>query len=137
MPGPLATSGSEAIRIMDTTPQIFNTLQENIKTLRAGLSKLENVNIYIPSDPSSALIHVYMLSPPEDIMMEEKLLQDVVEDCLSQGVMITRAARLRGQEEVEAAPSLKLMVSSAFTKKEMEKMANVIKGSLTKVLGSK
>lgn len=107
MPGLLATTGSEAIRILESSPQILAHLQENINTLRTGLSKLENVNIYIPSDPSSALVHVYMLSPPESIELEEKLLQDVVEDCLSQGVLITRSARLRGQEEVENAPSLK------------------------------
>ncbi len=90
----------------------------------------------IPSDPESALIHIYMIHPPEEINLEEKLLQDVVDDALSQGVLITRASRLRGQEVFEPVPSLKIMVSAAFTKKEMEKAAGVVKGSLVKVLGS-
>lgn len=78
-----------------------------------------------------------MLSPPESIELEERLLQDVVDDALGQGVLICRAARLRGQEVFEPAPSLKIMISAAFTKKETEKMANTVRNSLTKVLGSK
>jgi serine palmitoyltransferase len=137
MPGLLATTGSAAISIMESSPALFSNLGDNVRTLRHGLSKLENVSIYIPSDPLSALIHIYMLSPPESIEQEERLLQDVVDDALGQGVLVTRAARLRGQETFEPAPSLKIMVSAAFTRKEMEKVASVLRASLTKVLGSK
>lgn len=77
-----------------------------------------------------------MLNPPEVLEMEEKLLQDVVDDALSQGVLITRTSRLRGQETFEPAPSLKIMISSAFTKKEMDKAGAVVKASLIKCLGS-
>jgi serine palmitoyltransferase len=136
MPGLLATTGSAAINIMQTTPQLYVTLQDNIRTFRTGLAKLEGVTIYIPSDLQSALIHIYMLSPPESIEQEEKLLQDVVDDALGQGVLICRAARLRGQEVFEPAPSLKIMISAAFTKKEMEKITTTVRNSLTKVLGS-
>jgi serine palmitoyltransferase len=136
MPGLLATTGSAAINIMQTSPQIFERLSENIRTFRQGLVKLEGVTIYIPSDHQSALIHIYMLSPPQSLEQEEKLLQDVVDDALAQGVLLTRAARLRGQEVFEPAPSLKIMVSAAFTKKEMEKIATTVRNSLIKVLGS-
>ncbi|OBZ76546.1 hypothetical protein A0H81_03141 [Grifola frondosa] len=47
-----------------------------------------------------------------DIELEERLLQDVVEEALAQGVMITRAKRLHGQELVEAAS----VVKAAFIK---------------------
>lgn len=137
MPGLLATTASAAINIMQTSPQIYSQLAENIRTFRQGLAKLEGVTIFIPSNHQSALIHVYMLSPPESIELEERLLQDVVDDALGQGVLICRAARLRGQEVFEPAPSLKIMISAAFTKKETEKMANTVRNSLTKVLGSK
>lgn len=137
MPGLLATTGSEAIKIMKTTPAVFTALADNIRTFRLALQKLENASIFIPSDTHSALIHIYMLSPPESLEQEEKLLQDVVDDALGQGVMITRAARLRGQETFEPAPSLKIMLSAAFSKKEVEKIGSVIRGSLTKVLGKR
>ncbi|KAJ9118071.1 hypothetical protein QFC24_006343 [Naganishia onofrii] len=135
LPGALATCGSEAIRMLSTTPQIRLSLVENIKILRTTLSKLEDVSIYIPSDPASALIHILMKNPPEELEQEEKLLQDVVDEALAQGVLITRAARLRGQEN-EMTPTLKIMVSAAFTKKEMEKASSVLKSAITKCLGN-
>jgi hypothetical protein len=55
---------------------------------------------------------------------------------LAQGVLLTRASRLRGQETFEPAPSLKIMISSAFTKKEVEKAGGIVKASLIKCLGS-
>ena len=69
--------------------------------------------------------------------MEERQLQEVVEECLSQGVMITKAKRLRGQEMVDARPSIRLAMTSALTKKETEKAVNVVKTALMKVLSRK
>jgi hypothetical protein len=48
-----------------TSPHIRTSLTENVKTLRTTLAKLEDVSIYIPSDPVSALVHIYMKNPPE------------------------------------------------------------------------
>lgn len=75
--------------------------------------------------------------PTWDIDAEEKLLQEVVEEALEQGVLLTRSKRLRGQELVEARPSIRLAISSAFTKKDMEKAVGVVKASLVKVLGKR
>lgn len=122
--------------MLSTSPQIRISLTDNVKILRTTLAKLEDVSIYIPSDPVSALVHIYMKNPPEDIEHEEKLLQDVVDEALTQGVLITRSARLRGQEN-EMTPTLKIMVSAAFTKKEMEKASTVLKSAITKHFGSK
>ena len=89
-----------------------------------------------PSNPSSIL-------PRDatrwewDIEGEERLLQEVVEECLSQGVMITKAKRLRGQELVEPRPSVRLAMTSALTKKETEKAVNVVKAALVKTLSRK
>jgi serine palmitoyltransferase len=72
-----------------------------------------------------------------DIEGEERLLQEVVEECLSQGVMITKAKRLRGQELVESRPSIRLAMTSALSKKETEKAVNVVKAALIKTLSRK
>lgn len=122
--------------MLSTTPQIRTSLNDNVKILRTTLAKLEDVSIYIPSDPVSALVHIYMKNPPEDVDHEERMLQDVVDEALAQGVLITRSARLRGQEN-EMTPTLKIMVSAAFTKKEMEKASTVLKSAITKHFGSK
>lgn len=72
-----------------------------------------------------------------DIEEEERLLQTVVDEALSQGVMIMKAKRLRGMEMVQPKPSIRLALTSALTRKETEKAVGVIKSSLTKVLGKR
>jgi len=79
-------------------------------------------------------------SPAEqtfDADTEEKILQEIVEECLALGVWVTRAKRLKGQEMVERKPSIRLAISAALTRKEVEKAAGVVKGACVKVLGKK
>ncbi|KIY68343.1 serine palmitoyltransferase [Cylindrobasidium torrendii FP15055 ss-10] len=86
-----------------------------------------------PSNPSSIL-------PREastwdwDVQNEELILQEVVEEALAQGVMITKSRRARGQELVEVRPSLRLSMTAGLTKKETEKAVGVVKAALQKVL---
>jgi len=68
---------------------------------------------------------------------EERVLQEVVEEAGVQGVMITKAKRLRGQEMVEVRPSIRLAMTSALTRKETEKAVGVVKAALVKVLGKR
>ncbi|RXW22768.1 hypothetical protein EST38_g3074 [Candolleomyces aberdarensis] len=79
--------------------------------------------------------HEKLLLHPEVIEAEERLLQEIVDECLSQNVMVTKAKRLRGQENVEARPGLKLAISAGLTRKEIEKAVGVVKAVCVKVLG--
>ncbi|KAH9009366.1 serine palmitoyltransferase [Lactarius deliciosus] len=115
--------------------------------------------ITIPSHPASPIVHIYLRSAPTlsaptsvsakppnhatpaprdapsfDITGEERLLQDIVDEALAQGVWTTRARRLRGQELVEARPSIRLAVTAALSRKECERAASVIKAAVVKVL---
>jgi serine palmitoyltransferase len=56
---------------------------------------------------------------------------------VAQGVWITHACRLRGQELVEARPSIRLAVTAALSRKECEHAAGVIKAGVTKVLAKR
>lgn len=166
MPAALAVSASEGINILRSTPSILTALQENIRAARAILDRVDCItvpshpaspiiHIYIRS-PSSTSLHPASaaLSPSKpsnptsplprdaanwdwDIEAEERTLQDVVEEALAQGVLITKAKRLRGQEMIEPRPSIRLAMSSALTKKETEKAVNVVKTALVKVLGKR
>ena len=72
-----------------------------------------------------------------DVETEERLLQDIVEEALAQGVMVTRAKRLRGQELSEVRPSIRLALTAALTRKECEKAATVVKAAFVKVVGKR
>ena len=70
-----------------------------------------------------------------DAELEERVLQDVVDEVLAQGVLVTRAKRLPGQELVEVRPSVRLAVTAALSRKECEKAAGVVKAAFIKVVG--
>lgn len=163
MPAALSVAASEGINIIRHTPSILSTLQDNVRAVRAVLDRLDCITI--PSHPASALIHIQvrppsptLLSPnaipaspklsnptsitprdpPQfDIDLEERLLQEVVDEALTQGVLITRAKRLRDQEMLEVRPSVRLAVSAALTRKECEKAATIVKAALIKALGKR
>jgi serine palmitoyltransferase len=163
MPPLLAVSASEGINILRNTPSVLSSLQDNIHTARAILDKADGISV--PSHPASPIIHVtlrplspstlqlpsFPASPPPsrkglssqhdialaDIEAEERLLQDVVDEALAQGVMLTRSKYLRGQEVWEARPSIRLAMTSALTRKETEKAVGVVKAALVKVLSKR
>jgi len=166
MPALLAVSASEGIKILRNTPSIFETLQDNVRAARAILDRVECItipshpaspviHIYVRQYPAllsasvsasshtSSSKHHHSHASAKDVVreseyeLEERLLQDVVEETLAQGVIVTRAKRLRGQEIVEPRPSIRLALTSALTKKETEKAVSVLKTALVKVLGKK
>lgn len=80
-----------------------------------------------------------------DLSIDEqtRLLQAIVDDVLEHGIFVTRMKRLPSINPLlleigpEARPNIRIAVSNAFTKKEMEKAANVIKTSAIRVLGKR
>ena len=162
MPALLTVAASEGINILRSTPSILSTLQENVRAVRAILDRVDCITI--PSHPASAVIHLQIRwptlqlpgptsgspgkpsnphsvkprdAPHFDIELEERLLQDVVDEALAQGVLATRAKRLRGQELTDARPSVRLCVSAALSRKDCEKAAAVVKAAFVKVVGKR
>jgi serine palmitoyltransferase len=157
VPALLAVSASEGINILRNTPSILSTLQENVRAIRAVLDRVEALTI--PSHTASPIIHIQLRSAMPsalgsakspnpatpaardalsfDIVGEERLLQDIVDEVLAQGVWITRARRLRGQELVEVRPSIRLAVTAALSRRECERAAGVIKAAVAKVLAKR
>ncbi|GAA5893609.1 serine C-palmitoyltransferase LCB1 [Sporobolomyces salmoneus] len=68
---------------------------------------------------------------------QERLLQEIVDLCGENGVLLTTTKRTWAQEQGEVRPSIRICVSAALTKKEMEKAGNVVKNAINKVLGKK
>ncbi|KAI5998916.1 serine palmitoyltransferase [Pisolithus orientalis] len=108
-------------------------LLANVRAVRAVLEKTEG--IACATNPTTVMPPP--TGPSFDYEAEEKILQDIVDDALVNGVFITRAKRLRGQEMVETRPTVRIVVTAALTKKEIEKAAGVVKGSVVKVLGKR
>jgi serine palmitoyltransferase len=144
----LAVSSSEAISFLCTPTTPSGTLplsnqSENVHILRKVLDKIDTIEI--PSDISSPLIHIRVRETTENENDnnntrddQERLLQDVADECLNNGVLVTRQKRVWEQEIVhDGRPSIRLCVSAALPRKEVEKAAQVIKAAVVKVLGKK
>lgn len=68
---------------------------------------------------------------------QERLLQEIVDLCGENGVLLTTTKRTWAQELTEVRPSIRICVSSALTKKEIDKAGAVVKNAINKVLGKK
>ncbi|KAJ6516424.1 serine palmitoyltransferase [Mycena sanguinolenta] len=163
MPALLAVSASEGIDILRSSPSILTKLQQNIRVARTLLDDLDCISIPShPASPiihmhvrklasgllhpSAAATHSSKPSNPTsvlprdaskwdwDIDAEERQLQQVVEEALKRGVMITRAKRLRGQEMVEARPSIRLALTSELSTDEVKKAVKIVCQALKDVL---
>ena len=161
IPALLAVSASEAMGILTDQPSVFEVLRENVQTIRSTLYGIEGIEIL--SHPASAVVHIALKSGPSHLLSvpmqssssgrsnpasvasakdtvtfdwkaEEEILQEVVDETLNAGVLITRAKKLRGQELVEVRPTIRLAATSALTKKETEKAAGAVKSAFVKVL---
>ena len=134
LPPLLAVAANEGLRFlqggMSPNGQLpLTNLQTNIKALRSVLDRLEGV-IYTPSSPLSPLIHIH-IHPQRarelDFYEQERLLQEISDDCIANGVLIVRTKKVWKQESVPGSPSLRISVSAGHSKKDMDKAASIVR----------
>ncbi|KAJ3088446.1 serine palmitoyltransferase component [Quaeritorhiza haematococci] len=65
---------------------------------------------------------------------EEKILQEIVDQALRDGVLITRSKYCATQELSLPTPSIRVTVSAGHTKKEVEKAGGVIREAVRRVM---
>lgn len=141
LPPLLAVAANEGIShlagAMSTNGQLpLATLNDNVQIMRAALDKVSNL-VYIPSSTISPLIHVHIRNIHGlDFYDQEYVLQEIVDDCMNNGVLISRTKKVWKQEAVEGSPSLRMLISAALSRKDMEKAANVVRVSGSSMLGT-
>jgi len=159
MPPLLSVAGSESIKRLAASTAPLEKLNINLRAAQDVL--LQTRGIKFPSDRRSPVIHLYiassaaaaekqgLLTVPEPTYFsgkpssseaarfaaEEKILQRIVDRALAQGVMITRARRLKGQENPEPRPSIRLTISAAMTLEDVQQSCRIVKGCAETVLG--
>jgi serine palmitoyltransferase len=112
--------------------QTFRAQLARIETAPDGGAENRDALVSIPSHPESALVHIFLQTPPPTLEEEEALLQEIVDEALAAGVLVTRARRLRGQEPIEPEPSLKVTISGNMSRKEVEKAGKVLRDAIVK-----
>ncbi|GAB5586791.1 serine palmitoyltransferase component [Umbelopsis nana] len=150
IPAMLAVSAAEALRIISQQPTILTELADRMQSIRQtfkhkSLEPLIDISsadmdspapfLHIRAKPTFLKLHLKGEETEISREDEERLLQDVVDECAYQGVLITRAKYVIEQEKNCPRPSIKIHATTGLTKKETEKAAGVVKAAITKVFG--
>ncbi|KAL1891154.1 serine palmitoyltransferase component [Sporothrix stenoceras] len=146
LPALLATTASESISLLQSSPEILQQCRENIKAMKAQLDPRSDwvVCTSAPENP------VMLLTMKPDVVRskrltvedQERLLQECVDESLANGVLITRLKTqpiTSGMSPAElsewpVAPALKVCVTSGLSKKDIEKAGVTIRHAITKVM---
>ncbi|OBT59013.1 hypothetical protein VE04_00398 [Pseudogymnoascus sp. 24MN13] len=129
-------------------PEILAGCRENIKAMRAQLdprsdwitvtSAVDNPMVLCVLKPD--VVNTRRLSMND----QERVLQECVDECLANGVLITRLKAMpvapsstAKEQGWQLQPALKVCVTTGLTKKETEKAGVVIRHAVTKVMTRK
>lgn len=146
LPALNAVAASTAIERFQKDASSLRVLQENIRILRAVLDQISTIDI--PSHSPSPVIHIRIHpsltgSGGEKHTHQEqaRLLQAIADRAIKEGVLLVRSRRLPSinpavlDTRPDSDPTIRIAVSSGFTKPEMELAAQVIRKATVEVLG--
>lgn len=146
LPAMHATTASSTLAMLQSKPEILTTSRENTKAMRAQLDPRSDW-ITVTSAPENPCVIAVLRNDVinsrrlshED---QEKVLQECVDEALSNGVLITRLKTMpdsngsmaKDWQHLPPQPALKICVTTGLTKKEVEKAGTIIRHAVTKVL---
>ncbi|KAI1612347.1 serine palmitoyltransferase [Exophiala viscosa] len=147
LPAIAAVTASETLMMLQTQPELHNQLKENIRAMWVQLDPRSDW-MYCTSAPENPIM-ILVLKPEVissrrlNVDDQQQLLQDVVDECLTQNVLVTRVKNLPANPSGAKSdiypplPALKVCVTIGLTKKEIEKAGITIRHAITKVLTRK
>ncbi|KAI0165065.1 aminotransferase class I and II [Hypoxylon sp. FL1284] len=146
LPAMAAVTASETLTVLQCNPEILHQCRENIRAMRAQLDPRSDW-VQCTSDPENPVM--LLVFKPEVIKSrqlsdedQERLLYDVVDETLTNGVLVTRLKSIPligsiGTKDVNIRPALKICITSGLSKKEIEKAGVTIRHAITKVMTRK
>ncbi|KAF2835939.1 glycosyltransferase family 48 protein [Patellaria atrata CBS 101060] len=145
LPAMLATTASETIRMLQEQSEFLTQLRENIVAMRGQLDPRSDW-VRCTSAPENPMM-LLVLKPDVvsarnlSLVDQEVIMQDVVDETLANGVLVTRVKSLpvapgANSRDIgwQPQPALKVCVTTGLTKKEIERAGVVIRHAITKVM---
>lgn len=130
----LAVAAIEGIKYVETHPDALVRLRENASVMRNALRKTVQ-QITIPGAEESPILHLQLKGQRfRNRDGEEQTLQEAVDEAIRNGVLVTRAKYVNDQELHRPTPSIRITVSAAHSRKEVEKAATVVGNAIKKAL---
>ncbi|ORY52863.1 serine palmitoyltransferase [Rhizoclosmatium globosum] len=135
LPAILAVSALEALKILEANPNLSVECQQNAMAMREILLKAGIPQIRVADGyQTTPIIHIRLTSRLSTREEEELVLQEVVDQCIRDGVIVSRAKYVEGQELHLPVASVKLMASAGHTRRDSEKAAGIVRDAFRKVL---
>ncbi|KAL8831256.1 MAG: hypothetical protein Q9170_005375 [Blastenia crenularia] len=145
LPAMLSTTASEVLAMLESNSEMLAQVRENIRTMWAQLdprsewvqctSAIENPIMILALKPG------IVASRKLEISTQEQLLQEMMDEALVNGVMMTRLKSMPRPINVtakeigwELQPALKVCIPIGLTRKELERTGTVIRHAITKVM---
>ncbi|KAL8939896.1 MAG: hypothetical protein Q9211_002539 [Gyalolechia sp. 1 TL-2023] len=145
LPAMLATTASEVLAMLESNGEMVTQVRENIKTMWSQLDPRSEW-VYCTSAIENPIM--VLVLKPEVVASrklgfsdQEQLLQEMVDEALANGVMMTRLKSVPRAMHVtakeigwELQPALKVCITIGLTRKETERTGTVIRHAITKVM---
>ncbi|KAJ2156551.1 serine palmitoyltransferase component [Coemansia sp. RSA 552] len=146
MPGILTVAAADAIQALEVDPDSYlATMRENTTLMRTLLKRIPGLQV--DGAPESPIVHI-RLSPETLVRMKrsggtwtktdiDRVLTEVADEALKDGVLLTRATYVDEHEHLLPNSSIRVCVSCAHTRKEVEKCAHAVKSAISRVTSKK
>lgn len=92
-------------------------------TKKKGLSKLPGIKI--SGQKGIPVLHLRLEKNLSDRLDAEEILQDIVDEALEQGLLLTRA-KYAQEERKMPPPSIRIYVSNLFSSEQLERSLSII-----------
>mmetsp|Transcript_13850 Transcript_13850/g.35338 ORF Transcript_13850/g.35338 Transcript_13850/m.35338 type:complete len:694 (+) Transcript_13850:170-2251(+) len=121
LPPYLAVAADEALTILEKQPHRLNTLRENVAALRKGLANTPGIRVL--GHPHSPIIILQLRQPSHDRLHNEILLQEIVDRCLQNDVLVSRSKHSQDRFGDHQPPSIRVLVTAAHSLSDLTDVA--------------
>jgi Aminotransferase class I and II len=121
LPPYLAVAADCALSILEEEPERLETLRENTAALRAGLANTPSIQVL--GNHLSPIVILQLTHPSEDRLQNDILLQEIVEEALAHGVLVTRSKHSQDRFGDHQPPSIRMLVTAGHSRTDITQVA--------------
>ncbi|KAG5520077.1 hypothetical protein PMAC_001153 [Pneumocystis sp. 'macacae'] len=139
LPASLAVIASQAILMLQqpSSTDYFTALRKNSNIFRSIIEMNEFIDISSHKDSPIIIFRIkneFLEKYAWSFEETEGVLQEIVDECLNNGVLIMRVKKINSQEIWKFVPSIRICINIGLSKKEIEKSAIIVKSMISKLL---
>ncbi|OBS83150.1 hypothetical protein A6R68_22865 [Neotoma lepida] len=132
LPPLLAAAAIEALNIMEENPGIFAVLKKKCQHIHKSLQGISGLKVV--GESLSPALHLQLEESTGSREKDVKLLQEIVIQCMNEGIALTQARYLDKEEKCLPPPSIRVVVTVEQTEEELERAASTIREAAQAVL---